>query len=342
MKKICFFLLLFLPAVFSYADSADSLNIQNSQSSQAPQSSQASLASVKSPKVTRENNTFTIDFGATENEDEKLITAIGNSPTITCQKGGQTFLRVDGLLGSPELNGYITDLITHYHTDHISRSVVEQCLKEGSFNRIIAPYPQLKVSKVKVFSELSGKEKTSPDGDTEKEAPVIDITPGGKAPERNFSAVIGDFYYSSLEVNSDITVEMVKYGKPRNANNDGLVYRITHKGVSCLLFGDFDDPEGINELLDIFSEYGQKCDVIKWPHHAHRFADNQKTDGIIARMNDVLDPCYIIWERHETQSADKFREYIQRFSFSGKFLCSDDMEIRIISFFRIENLTPFG
>jgi len=325
MKKIGLLLLLFLPVFSGYADSVNP----------------APLPCSPIPKLTSENGALTIDFQTTENEEEKLLSIFNDTPTITCQKAGQTFLRVDGLLGKPELGGYITELITHYHTDHVSRSVVEQCLKEGSFNRIIAPYPLLKSSKVRAFSLLSEKEENSANAGTGNETPVIDITPDGRAAGRNFSTTIGDFYYSSLEVNNDLTVEMVKYEKPRNANNDGLVFRITHKGVSCLLFGDFDDPEGINRLLDIFSEYGQKCDVIKWPHHAHRFADNQKTDTIITRMNDVLEPGYIIWERHETQSADKFREYIKRFSFSGKFLCSEDMEITIVSFFRIEHLTPF-
>jgi len=271
-----------------------------------------------------------IDFQTTENEDEQVRCSFGNSPTVTYMRGGQTFLRIDGLLGKPrELSDYIIELITHYHTDHVTRSVVEQCLREGSFSRIIGPRPLLNQSRERVFSMLSEKEGNTTDDNDGNETPVIDITPNGKAADRNFSTTIGDFYYSSLDVNEDLTVEMVKYQKPRNVNNDGLVFRITHKRVSYLLFGDFDNPEGINGLLDIFAAYDQRCDIIKWPHHAHRFANNEKTDDIIRRMNEVIDPFFIIWEPYPTQKG--FPEYIERFDFLEKFLCSEEMEILVIS-----------
>ena len=67
-----------------------------------------------------------------------------------------------------------------------------------------------------------------------------------------------------------------------------------------------------------------------------------RADSIIAKMNNVLDPCYIIWQRHQTQSEIKFRDYIERFSFSDKFLCSDDAEIQIISWLRIAHFFPIG
>jgi hypothetical protein len=144
-----------------------------------------------------------------------------------------------------------------------------------------------------------------------------------------------------------------------------------------LLFGDYDDPQGINTLMDIsitnertrnelLEERAQlylflfqaqaenntrvaasiqnriqslnerisrlvilKSDIIKWPHHAHRFPNNETVNNIIRKMNEAVDPRYIIWESHSTQR--NFIEYIQRFDFNNKFLSSDEVEIQIIS-----------
>jgi SAM-dependent methyltransferase len=190
-----------------------------------------------------------------------------------------------------------------------------------------------KSSREKVFEMLAGT------GAGEHEN-VLDLAPQGKSPDRNYSQNIGDFYYSSFTIGEDISVEMVKYGKPRNINNDGLVFRVTHKNVSYLLFGDFDDPEGIDRLLDILAIYEIKCDVIKWPHHAHKFRNSGKTDNIIRKMNEIIAPVFIIWERHFTQKG--FAEYIERFDFKEKFLRSDETEIVIISTLTIEHFLSFG
>ena len=316
------------------------------------------VSAAKAPVVTSGADTLTIDFQTTEAENEKLTGVFNNSPTVRYSKENRTMLRADGLLGNPaEMNGLITELITHYHTDHVTRSVVERCLREGSFKRLIAPYPFLDASRTAVFSLIAEREEQEGlipvSGDNIKlNDPVMDITGGGNNPVRSRSGIIGDFFYSSFTVNEDIRVEMFKYQKPRNVNADGLIFRVSHKSVSYLLFGDFDDPAGIDKLLDIFLEYGIKCDIIKWPHHAHKFPNNEWADGIIKKMNDVVDPRFIIWQRHPTQNG--FREYITRFDFVDKFLCSGDMEIIIISLYlneeqvrpafraRIEHFFLFG
>ena len=370
MKKLGLFLLFFISLFLSNA---------------------ASQSIDKAPKLTTENGSLTIDFQTTEAAQDKVKCAFNNSATVSYSREGRTFLRLDGLLGNPEeINEFIVELISHYHTDHVTYSVVERCLLEGNYGRLIAPYPYLDSSRERVFSliaEKTGITGEDPDADSLKtQDPVLDIAPDGIPGGRNPSIVIGDFYYSSFMVNSDISVEVFKYQKPRNANTDGLIFRITHKNVSYLLFGDFDDPGGIENLLDISAANERrsieiqdeisdlttqlsdtfegdedtknleeriealngelsglvilKADIIKWPHHAHKFPNNERTNGILREMNEVIEPFYIIWQRYPTQNG--FREYITRFDFSDKFLCSDDQDIFVISLFRIEHFFLFG
>jgi hypothetical protein len=74
-----------------------------------------------------------------------------------------------------------------------------------------------------------------------------------------------------------------------------------------------------------------KADVIKWPRHAHRFDDNERTDNIIRKLNDVVKPWFIIWQAHPAQDMEKFRDYIKHFDFHDKFLSSDEREIEFVS-----------
>ena len=306
------FLLFFLPAFLCHADPV--------------------------PLVSSENGTLTIDFQTTVNEDEKVKGAFTNSATVRYERGGRIFLRLDGLLGrNCELSEYITELITHYDSDHVSRSVVKRCLLEGSYGRIIAPYPLRAASRNRTFSLLAEKEALA-GAELKPENPVLDIVSNGEKAEPCFPLELGEFFYYYAITLDDISIEMFKYRKPRNSNTDGLIYRITHKNVSCLLLGDFDDPEGIENLLKLGDSVNLKTDIIKWPHHAHKFPNNEKTNEILRKMNEVIDPRYIIWQRHPTQKG--FLEYIERFDFVDKFLSSDDTEIVVISFFRMETGFP--
>jgi hypothetical protein len=67
---------------------------------------------------------------------------------------------------------------------------------------------------------------------------------------------MGDFFYSEYEFD-DIQVGMFKYNDPRNPNADGLIYKVTHKNVSWLLFGDFDNPAALANLLE-YSEINHR------------------------------------------------------------------------------------
>ena len=361
-------------------------------------------------EIERTNSRLTMDFQTTQKEEERVRSKFNKSSTVSYEQNGNTFMRIDGLLGNNDINEYIIELITHFHNDHISRSVVEQCIKEGSFNRIIAPYPMLDDSRNRVFSIIEENAGIR-EYNFKQENRILEIIPENISFNRFSSCKFGDFNYSSFQVNKDIKIGMFKYQKPHNANTDGLIYIITHKDVSYLIFGDFDDPSGIENLLDtsaanekrvfeikeersklevegikilseleklfqsrsslikksgsiineisinnlnsqidekikIIEELGEqieqlnkeldgliyiKADVIKHPHHAHIFGNNANTDRIIEKLNEVFEPYYFIWQRHQTQDSEQFKKYIERFKFFKKYLCSDELEINFFS-----------
>ena len=326
--------------------------------------------------VGRTPQKLVIDFQTTEKESGKITSSFTNSAAVSFRQNNQTFLRIDGLLNKTvELNPAITELLTHYHSDHINQAIAEQCLREEKYHRFIAPYPLLEASKTKTFRLLArfAGIKDEPENPA---SVILDIMPRDK-PQENTIAETGDFIYSSFTTGKDIVIEMYRYRTARDINSDCLFYRITHKNVSYLLFGDFDDPEGINKILEISGENEinkieimeeisgltlmlfqaqavnntraasqlldkiealnsklsglviLKADIIKWPHHAHKFPNNETSNNIIKKLNDITAPCFIIWQRHYTQNG--FTEYIKRFDFERKFLCSDDFEIEMVS-----------
>jgi len=374
-------------------------------------------------KPVNEPDRIIIDWQTTENINEQITSTFRNSPTVNFNRGNQAVLSLDGLLGkTSDSNDLITELVTHYHRDHINIAEVKEMLENNSFQRLVGPDPMLESSMNDVFKALDEYRERMENSSEQEHA--LDISPVTKPLPLKFS-IIGDFAYSSFMINNEIKIELFKYQEPRNANNDGLIYRITHKGVSYLLFGDFDDIYGIESLLNtpivneirkkeireersrlnreqilinvntlgvgadiVTTKYMFRCtycglyhinpaslvhltdsaidiakllkenlamedeiakllreldslptislqaDVIKWPHHAHKFSDNQRARDIIIKMNDVVNPVFIIWQRHYTQIDNNFENYIKdQFEFHDKFKCSDDITFEFISFF---------
>ncbi|MCL2138737.1 MAG: hypothetical protein FWH41_06005 [Treponema sp.] len=326
-------------------------------------------------KLTREASRFTVDFQTTVDESEKVRSVFTNSAAVRYSRNSRVFLRLDGLLNkNSEMSVFINELISHFHTDHVSPSVLETALRDALYNRIIAPYPSLDASKVPAFFMLF--EKTGfRDGTQMPSNRILDIAPNGNKLNLE-TTVFNDFDYTSFNLDRDITIEIFRYHSPRDVNSDCLFYRVTHKNVSYMLFADFDDPLGLEKIMDISEANEQKyfsimekkaelsmqlfkaesdksknssqihseiktlndqlaglwtikADIMKWPHHAHKFPNNEKTDAIIRRLNKTVNPRYIIWQPHYTQKG--FMEYINRFDFRNKFLSSDDAEIHIIS-----------
>jgi hypothetical protein len=364
---------------------------------------------------------LSIDMQTTEKEEDKVHSAYSSSATVSYRKGGETFLRIDGLLNNlreihkTELNEAIIELITHYHNDHISEARVKQALVDGSFIRLIGPNPAHQDSiKNAAFIPLDNHRKNTGEA-------ILDITPPNGTPLPLKFSSIGDFQYAAFEVDKDFFVEMFKYNNPNSTNEDGLIYQITHKNVTQLVFGDFNNIGAIENLLDasaaneklyfekmesiskiesqllkaggfiamldktksMLEELNNfipvenhiirqemtdeinklakeiedfkktavgfekqlelldeeldslpflKADVIKWMHHAEAFKENDRTDNVIRKLNEVVDPRYIIWQRyHNQRSGEEFKDYIDRFEFNYKCLSADDMDIIIIS-----------
>ena len=334
--------------------------------------------------ITRTDAKLVIDFQTTKAEAEKVTGTFAGSATVSYRRDKSLFLRVDGLLSrSVEMNAQTTELLTHYHTDHINHATAERCLGDGKLFRLIAPYPLLNASKTKTFYLLAEAAGLA-DPEVSPASRTLEIIPGNKVrgsaangiqPLNLTAAAIGGFDYASYSAANDITVEMFRYYTARDVNADGIIYRITHKNVSYMLFGDFDDPEGINTLLEIAKAHEKtrielleerallharlikaqsekapaadiqnkinalnerlsglvnlKADIVKWPHHAHKFPNNEAANNIIIKLKEVIDPQYIIWQRHHTQNG--FTDYIQRYKFTDKFLSSDEVEVHIIS-----------
>jgi hypothetical protein len=337
--------------------------------------------------ITRTPERLTVDFQTTENGNEKVFGAFNNSATVSYTRNRQIFLRADGLWSrNSELNGHIQELITHYHTDHVIQSTVTRIFRDNTFTRLIAPYPSRESSRNRIFSVIAENAGITAH-DPQYENRIIDITPDRK-PSNLEIITIGLFNYSSYKADRDIAVEIYKYPRPREMNTDSLIFRKKKKNVSYLLFGDFDDPRGINALLDISVSNEKrsyqikdelsdltiqllrasqrreqeitvnerivnektvnelqnkinalngelsgltilKADIMKWPHHAHKFPDTEEANEIIKKMNDVINPFYIIWQPHHTQKG--FEDYIKRYQFINKFLSSDETEIVIVS-----------
>jgi hypothetical protein len=374
------------------------------------------------------------DFMTTTAEGEKIRSSFDRTATVSYEKEGKMFLRLDGLLAkNANVNKQIIELITHYHNDHITSAEVEQAISEGSFERLIAPYPALAESRNRVFNSIAEQAGVR-EYDFRQEHRFLEITNENIPFSRTFNTAVGDFNYSSFRINEDMTIEMYKYRQPRDGqvNHDGLIYQFTHKNVSYLLWGDFDDINGIENLINasaenekqyfikseamsnlqiqglkasnevtmllVYKEYLEqviqmpgdspeiialkeqipeamkelnahieeqertmaelaaeieslnedmkrlpflKADVMKWPHHAHVFDDNERADSIIRKLLDVVDPQFIVWQTHSAQDAEEFMEYIKRFErlgFRGKFICSDgEMEIEFLSLLDLLN-----
>jgi len=143
----------------------------------------------------------------------------------------------------------------------------------------------------------------------------------------DITGVIGNFDYSAFTIDKDIEIEIFKYREPRSLKDRDPIYRVTHKKISIIVFGNFNNVAGIENLLDASLKNEKqhilpilKADIIKWPHFAHLFRGDEKTDKIIMKLNEVIKPYYIVWKKHHTQSTEKFIDFITRFTFHEKFI----------------------
>jgi hypothetical protein len=209
----------------------------------------------------------TIDFQTTSDPAKQVHTRFGGNATVDSRRNERKFMRLDGILNQTEdFSREITELVSHFHNDHISHAALDNLLKEKDFDRLFAPLATLEASKNQAFNLLK-EARDNPDYNSKLENQILEITGVGKPfAVTDLTGSIGDFYYAMFDYDADISVVIFKYKKPKDLNNpntDGAIYQIIHNEVSFLLFGDFDDPEGIENLLDVSAENGRKQDELR-------------------------------------------------------------------------------
>jgi hypothetical protein len=201
----------------------------------------------------------TIDFKTTSDTAMQVRTRFGGGATVDYGRDGRKFMRLDGILNSTDdFSPEITELVSHFHNDHISHAALENLLNEKGFARLFAPYAEREDSRNETFGLLLDIIAGNPDYNSKLENRLLEIT-GGETPLTPARiGSMGDFYYSAFVYDGDIRLDVFKYKNPKNPNTDGAVYQITHKNVGFLLFGDFDDPAAIQNLLETSEENGKK------------------------------------------------------------------------------------
>jgi hypothetical protein len=203
-----------------------------------------------------------IDFRTTSDPAGQVRTRFGGNATVDYRRNGQKFMRLDGILNQTvDFGPEITELVSHFHNDHINLASLETLLKEKDFDRLFAPYAYLDSSRNRIF-ELLEENRNGRELKFKQENRILEITDMEKPfAVTDLTGSIGDFYYAAFEYDADISVVIYKYKKPKDPkdpNTDGVIYQISHKDVSFLLFGDFDDPAGIKNLLEASAENERK------------------------------------------------------------------------------------
>jgi hypothetical protein len=192
----------------------------------------------------------TIDFQTTSDPAEQVHTQFGGNATVDYRRDGQQFMRLDGILnGTEDFSRDITELVSHFHNDHINHATLGKMLETGNFAELFAPYAALEDSRNQTFNLLTTI-MDNPDYNSKLENRLLEITNADTPLTRAHIGSIGDLYYSKFVYGADIQLDVFKYKNPKNPNTDGAIYQITHKNVGFLLFGDFDDPGGIENLLN--------------------------------------------------------------------------------------------
>jgi hypothetical protein len=197
----------------------------------------------------------TIDFQTTAKPAEQVHTRFAGGATVDYYRNGRKFMRLDGILNSTEdFSPEITELVSHFHNDHISHAVLKNLLETVNFADLFAPNVIREDSKNETFSLLKKNLDTLRDYFS-RDSAILRMPGSNSNPYFTPSGgSIGDFYYDAFKYDADISVVIFKYKNPKDPNTDGAIYHITHKNVGFLLFGDFDDPRGIENLLDASAE----------------------------------------------------------------------------------------
>jgi hypothetical protein len=199
-----------------------------------------------------------IDLRTTADPSEQVHARFGGNATVDYRRNRRIFMRLDGILnGTEDFSPEITELVSHFHNDHISYAALENLLETGNFADLFAPYAYLDSAKNRIF-DLLEKAGDRQEYKFKQENRILEITGADRPFTPVHTGSIGDFYYTAFNYDADIQITLFKYKKPKNPNKDGMICQIIHNNASYLLFGDFDDPGGIENLLGASAENEKK------------------------------------------------------------------------------------
>jgi hypothetical protein len=247
------------------------------------------------PLDTDKNGVRTIDFQTTSAPARQVHTQFGGNATVDYRRNRRLFMRLDGVLnGTEEFSPDITELVSHFHNDHISYAALENLLD--------------------AFAENEKKRNEAAEQNAVLERYVYE--------RGNVSAARAYLHENPLP-------EGGKGTAPDNTTR--LLVSVLDNRLRELEGAIQGLEERISGLAaEIIPLPALQADVVKWPHHAHIFTEAKSRDVII-KLNGVVKPRYIIYQAHGGQDLKKFEGFIKGFDFSGEFINSAVKPVRFIS-----------
>jgi hypothetical protein len=199
--------------------------------------------------------TVTIDFH-TSPEGEEPRGRYDGTAAVTYGLKTSAF-HFDGLEHDPAAEAQaIHDFLTHFHSDCVNAKALE-VIQKGLKSTVTYPMPALENSRKKRTFELIQSIAGTGNCQVDTQNSVCQIAPAAVGlPAPAVSGAMGPFLYSRYEFEG-LTVETFKHLNRKDENTDGLICRLTHNGVSHLLFGDFDDEKALTELLELSKTNGE-------------------------------------------------------------------------------------
>jgi hypothetical protein len=185
------------------------------------------------------------DFGTSE--ENKLFMRYTNSAHISGTINDKPIIDIDKLEYSQQ-NGIL--IYSHLHDDHIKANVLEQTLNEGNYRFIVVPKIADSIQNNKALNVIRNhiaKEKPYYEDDE-----IIIIAPNDNKEILHVSKLnFGNFNYYKFEAHEDILIEIYKQKGQTDMNKSSLITKINHKSINYLSFGDYNNIDGINELIDL-------------------------------------------------------------------------------------------
>jgi len=191
------------------------------------------------------NNSF--DFGTSK--ENKLYMRFKNGAHISGTINDKPFIDIDKLDYSQQ-NGIL--IYSHFHDDHINANALEQTLNEGNYRFIVVPKISENIQNNKALNVLRShiaKEKPVYEDDE-----IIIIAPNNNKKTGLIAKVeIGNFncYRFNLEEKIGISLDIYKQRGQTDMNKSSLITKIIHNSISYLSFGDYNNIDGINELVNL-------------------------------------------------------------------------------------------